>query len=64
MACGLVGGVIISRLLAAALIDVSPIDPLAYATVAVFLLVISLIAILVPARRATRVDAMEALRYE
>jgi predicted permease len=64
MACGLVGGVIISRLLAAALIDVSPIDPLAYSAVAVFLLLISLIAILVPARRATGVDAMEALRYE
>ena len=64
MACGLLGGAIISRLLAAALIDVSPIDPLAYATVAVFVLLISFIAILVPARRATRVDAMEALRYE
>jgi hypothetical protein len=64
MACGLAGGVIISRLLAAALIDVSPIDPLAYSAVAVFLLLISLIAILVPARRATGVDAMEALRYE
>ena len=64
MACGLAGGVTISRLLAAALIDVSPIDPLAYSAVAVFLLLISLIAILVPARRATGVDAMEALRYE
>src|SRR5262249_8468587 len=47
MACGLMGGLIISRLLAAALIDISALDPLAYATVAVFLALISLIAILV-----------------
>jgi len=64
IAFGLAGGLIISRLLAAALIDVSALDPLTYATVAIFLVLISLIAILVPARRATTVDAMEALRYE
>jgi predicted permease len=64
MACGLGGGYIISRLLASALIDVSSLDPLAYATVTIFLLLVSMVAILFPARRATRVDAMEALRYE
>jgi putative ABC transport system permease protein len=64
MACGLVVGLMISRLLAVALIDTSSMDPLAYVTVAGFLVVVSFIAILIPARRATRVDAMEALRYE
>jgi ABC-type antimicrobial peptide transport system permease subunit len=43
---------------------ISPTDPLTYATVAVLLAVVSLVATLVPARRATRVDPMIALRAE
>lgn len=62
--CGLAGGVLIARLLAAVLIDLSSIDPIAYAGVAVFLAVVSFMAILVPARRATKVNPLVALRYE
>jgi len=64
MACGLVGGAVIARLLAAVLIDLSPADPVAYGSVSIFLVGIALIAIIVPARRATKVDPWEALRYE
>ena len=64
MVCGLAGGIAIARLLAAVLIDLSSIDPLAYGSVALFLVGVALMAILVPARRATKVDPIEALRYE
>jgi putative ABC transport system permease protein len=46
------------------LVGISPRDPLTYAAVGVLLTVVSLIATLVPARRATRVDPMIALRAE
>ncbi len=46
------------------LTDISPRDPLTYLAVGLLLLVVSLIATFVPARRATRVDPMIALRAE
>lgn len=62
--CGLAGGALISRLLASVLIDLSSLDPVTFVSVSVFLTVVALLAILIPARRATRVDPLVALRYE
>ena len=64
LACGVAIGALISRLLAAVLIDLSALDPITFISVSVFLTVVALLAILVPARRATKVDPLEALRYE
>lgn len=64
MVCGVVGGIVIARVLATILIDLSPLDPLAYGSVTAVLVVVALVAILVPARHATKVDPLEALRYE
>ena len=63
-ALGVVGGLGISRLLASVLIDVSPFDPLAFIGVSGFLIGVALLAVLIPARRAARVEPMIALRYE
>jgi len=67
-AAGLVIGagsaLLITRLLAALLYGVEPGDPLTFVSVAVLLGVIALVAGYIPARRATRVDAIAALRAE
>jgi len=64
VALGLPGAVAASRLLESQLFEVSPFDPLAYAAVAVLLLAVAGVAALVPARRATRLDPLDALRSE
>ena len=55
---------IFSRLLAAFLFGVAPTDPATFIAVAFLCVAIALLACWLPARRATRVDPMETLRYE
>lgn len=64
LSVGLAGGVGISRLLAAVLFDLSPLDPLAFGGVSTVLALVALLACWVPARRATRVEPLVALRCE
>jgi len=64
LALGLVGAFSISRVLRGLLHGVSPTDPLTFVAVSIVLLVVALLACLVPARRATRVDPIIALRTE
>lgn len=64
VALGLAGGAAVSGLLGGVLTDISRFDPLAFCVVAAFLIVIELSACYVPARRATKVDPLIALRYE
>jgi putative ABC transport system permease protein len=61
---GLGGTYFVGRAMQSILYEVSAIDPVAVGAVAVVLLVAAVLACYVPARRATRVDAMVALRYE
>jgi putative ABC transport system permease protein len=61
---GLCGSLALTRLIATRLWGVTPTDPATFASVAVLLAVVALLATLIPAYRAVRVDPTIALRYE
>ena len=64
LAIGQVMAIILSRALKGLLIGVSTTDPLTLVVTAVVLLIVAVLACYVPARRATRVDPMVALRFD
>ncbi|HKQ91964.1 MAG TPA: FtsX-like permease family protein, partial [Blastocatellia bacterium] len=63
-ALGLAGALGLARLLRSQLYDVSATDPLTFGAVALSLIVVALLACWIPARRATKVDPMVALRRD
>jgi ABC-type antimicrobial peptide transport system permease subunit len=63
-AIGLIASLSFNRVLTNQLFHVSAFDPLTFAVTALVLIAAALLASYIPAVRATRVDPMEALRYE
>lgn len=64
LAIGLVGAFAGTRIIRSLLHDVSPIDPVTFVCVSLLLAGVAMLASYIPARRAAKIDPMEALRYE
>ena len=64
VAVGTAGALLLGRVLSSLVFEVRPTDPVTFVAVTVLLAAIALLASIIPAYRATRVDPMVALRYE
>jgi predicted permease len=64
LAAGLVGALILTRFLRTLLFDITSTDPLVFASIAALLAAVALFACYIPARRATHIDPLVALREE
>ena len=64
VALGLIASWLLTRLIARLLFQVSATDPIAFIGISMLLVVVALLACYLPARRATRVDPLQALRHE
>ena len=64
LATGLVGASVVMRVMTSLLYEIKPTDPFTFLGVSLVLFFVALLACWLPARRAARIDPMEALRYE
>jgi putative ABC transport system permease protein len=64
LAAGLIGAFALTRVIEHLLFQVSPTDPLTFVGVAVLLMSVAIVACWIPARKATRIDPVSALRCE
>jgi len=64
IAIGISGALALTRVLRSMLFEIEPTDPVTFVGVAIFLMIAALAACYLPARRATKVDPMVALRHE
>ena len=64
LGAGLIGAAILTRFLRSMLFSVTPTDPVTFASIAALLAAVALLACFIPARRATQVDPLVALRED
>ncbi len=61
---GIAGAAALSRLLTSLLFGFSPFDPTVYLSVTILIVLVAFFAVLIPAKRAIRIDPLDALRYQ